>query len=305
MSTTPKLVTPREAGPDLPVAKTRRRSRLLGPRQGRTRRLVTHVVLIPLCFAWIYPFLWMVSASLKPNGLVFSGLGLIPTKPFWNNYAAAWTEGGIGLYFFNSVVIAGSSIVIVVLSTSSMGYVLGRMNFPAKKVLIGSIAALAILPQGYTIIPVFNLITNLGLSHSLLGIILPESGFAHILQLLLYAGYFAQLPRELDESAQLDGAGFFQIYWRIYFPLALPVTATVIILQFIASWNDFLLPLVITLSQPQLRTLAVGVYSFQGQNLTNYAQLSAASTISLVPVIIVFLLLQRYFVEGVAGAVKQ
>jgi len=281
------------------------RPRLLGPRQGRPRRIITHIILIPLSLAWIYPFLWMVSASLKPNGLVFSGLGLIPTKPFWSNYAVAWTDGGIGRYFVNSVVIAVSSVIIVVLCTSSMGYVLGRMNFPAKKVLIGLMAALAILPQGYTIIPIFNLITKLGLSKSLFGIILPESGFAHILQLLLYAGYFAQLPKSLDESAQLDGAGYLRIYWTIFFPLALPVTATVIILQFIASWNDFLLPLVITLSQPQLQTLAVGVYSFQGENLTNYAQLSAASTISLVPVIVVFLFLQRYFVEGVAGAVKQ
>jgi raffinose/stachyose/melibiose transport system permease protein len=283
----------------------RSHSRLFGPRQGRTRRTITHIILIPLCFIWIYPFLWMVSASLKPNGMVFSGLGLIPTKPFWSNYSVAWTEGGIGRYFFNSVAIAVCTVVIVVLCTSSMGYVLGRMNFPAKKVLIGLLAALAILPQGYTIIPVYNLITKLGLSKSLFGIILPESGFAHILQLLLYAGFFAQMPRSLDESAQIDGAGFFRIYWSIYFPLALPVTATVIILQFIASWNDFLLPLVITLSQPQLQTLAVGVYSFQGENLTNYAELSAASTISLVPIIVVFLFLQRYFVEGIAGAVKQ
>ena len=285
--------------------KRQRHSKVFGPRQGRIGRIITHVVMIPLCFIWIYPFLWMISASLKPNGLVFSGLGLIPTKPMWANYVAAWVQGGIGKYFFNSVIVSCASVIIVVLCTSMMGYVLGRMSFPGKKVIIGVLAALAILPQGYTIIPVFHLISSLGLVHSLFGMILPESGAAYILQLLLYTGYFAQLPRSLDEAAQLDGAGYFRIFWRIYFPLAMPVTATVIILQFIASWNDFLLPLVISLSQPNLQTLAVGVYSFQGQNLTNYSELSAAATISLVPVILVFLFLQRYFVEGIAGAVKQ
>lgn len=281
------------------------RERLLGPRQGRSWRIATHVVLIPLCLIWIYPFLWMISASLKPNGLVFSGLGLIPTKPMWSNYVDAWVQGGIGRFFINSVIVSCSSVVIVVVCTATMGYVLGRMSFPGKKVVIGVLAALAILPQGYTIIPIFNLVSVLGLSRNLFGIILPESGAAHILQLLLYAGYFAQLPKTLDEAAQIDGAGYFRIFSRIYFPLAAPVTATVVILQFIASWNDFLLPLVISLSQPNLQTLAVGVYSFQGQNLTNYAELSAASSITLVPVIVVFLFLQRYFVEGIAGAVKQ
>lgn len=280
-------------------------SKLFGPRQGRVSRIITHAILIPVCLIWIYPFLWMISASLKPNGLVFSGLGLIPTQPAWGNYVEAWVQGGIGQYFINSVIVTCSSVVIVVLATSTMGYVLGRKSVPGKKVIIGLLAALAILPQGYTIIPIFHLVTVLHLNTSLLGMILPQAGAAHIIQLLLYTGFFAQLPHSLDEAAQIDGAGYFTIFWRIYFPLAMPVTATVIILQFIASWNDFLLPLVISLSQPNLQTLAVGVYSFQGQNLTNYADLSAASTITLVPVIVIFLFLQRYFISGIAGAVKQ
>ncbi|MFC7619291.1 carbohydrate ABC transporter permease [Microlunatus sp. GCM10028923] len=274
-------------------------------RPGWRRRLLTYVLLTPLCLAWIYPFVWMISASLKPDSRVFSGLGLIPTKIFWENYAIAWTESRIGQYFLNSALVTVGGVIIVVLTTSTMGYILGRHRFPGKRILIGVLAALAILPHGYTIIPVFDLITKLNLTGSLFGIILAESGHAHIIQLLLYAGYFRQLPDALEEAAKLDGAGFFRIFGTIYLPLAKPVTATVIILQFIASWNDFLLPLVVTMSQPDLRTLAVGVYSFQGENLTSYAQMSAASTISLVPVIVIFLILQRYFVEGIAGAVRQ
>jgi raffinose/stachyose/melibiose transport system permease protein len=183
--------------------------------------------------------------------------------------------------------------------------VLGTKSFIGKKVIIGMLAGLVFLPQGYTIIPVFDLITFLHLDGSLLGIILAESGSAHIIMILLFTGYFRQMPRELEESAVLDGASFPRIFWQIMLPLAKPVIATTIILQFIASWNDFLVPLVLTLSRPELRTLAVGVYSFQGDNFTSWTDMSAASTISLLPVIVVFLFLQRYFIEGMAGAVKQ
>jgi raffinose/stachyose/melibiose transport system permease protein len=274
-------------------------------RRGRTRRIITYVILTPLCLIWIYPFIWMMSASVKPNSKVFAGLGIFPTKLFFNNYTTAWTEGHIGRFFINSVIVSVGAVALVIFTTATMGYVLGRYPFPGKRIIIGILVALVILPQGYTIVPIFDLITKMHLNGNLFGIILAESGSAHIIQLLLYAGYFNQLPKELEESAMLDGAGFFRIFLSIFMPLAMPVTATVIIIQFIASWNDFLLPLVLTLSQPQLQTLAVGVYSFQGENLTNYSQMSAASTISLVPVIIVFLFLQRYFVEGMAGAIKQ
>lgn len=299
------LATPSATDQD-PIATSVQPSRPRRRRRvGWLRRLITYVLLTPLALLWIYPFVWMMSASVKPNSKVFSGLGLIPTKFFFDNYAVAWTEGHIGRFFLNSVIVSVGGVTIVVITTATMGCVLGRHPFPGKRIVIVALATLAILPQGYTIIPIFDLITKLHLGGSLFGIILAESGSAHIIQLLLYAGYFRQLPDALEESAKLDGAGYFRTFFSIYLPLAVPVTATVIIIQFIASWNSFLLPLVLTLSQPQLQTLAVGVYSFQGENLTNYSQMSAASTISLVPVIVVFLFLQRYFVEGMAGAVKQ
>jgi ABC-type glycerol-3-phosphate transport system permease component len=274
-------------------------------RQGGTRRIITYVVLAAVCVVWIYPFLWMLSASVKPNGQIFAGLGLIPQRWEWQNFADAWTGASIGRYFVNTVIITVAGVAIVLITTSMMGYVLGRYGFPGKRFVVGLLGALVFLPQGYTIIPIFDEITRLHLSGSLLGIILAESGSAHIIMILLFAGYFRQLPRELEESATVDGAGFLRVFFQIMLPLAKPVIATCVILQFIASWNDFLIPLVLTLSQPDLRTLAVGVYSFQGENLTNWSQMAAASTISLMPVIIVFLFLQRYFIEGIAGAVKQ
>lgn len=281
----------------------RLRPRTLG--RARSRRLLTYAVLTVVCVVWIYPFLWMMSAAVKPNGEIFAGLGLIPQHWEWGNFADAWSGAGIGRYFVNTAIVTLGGVAIVLITTSMMGYVLGRYPFPGKRIVVGLLGALVFLPQGYTIIPIFDEITKLHLSGSLFGIILAESGSAHIIMILLFAGYFRQLPKELEESAVVDGAGFLRIFVRIMLPLAKPVIATCVILQFIASWNDFLVPLVLTLSQPDLRTLAVGVYSFQGENLTNWAQMSAASTISLMPVILVFLFLQRYFIEGVAGAVKQ
>jgi len=273
-------------------------------RSGQVRRLVTYVILTAVCVIWIYPFLWMMSAAVKPNSEIFSGLGLIPRSWRWENFLDAWEGADIGRYFMNTVVVAGGGVAIVLLTTSTMGYVLGRYSFPGKKLFVALLGLLVFLPHGYTIIPIFDLITRLQLTGNLFGIILAESGTAHIIMILLFAGYFRQLPHELEESALVDGAGFLRIFWRIMLPLSKPVIATCIILQFIASWNDFLIPLVLTLSQPNLRTLAVGVYSFQGENLTDWADMCAASTISLVPVIVVFLFLQRYFIEGIAGAVK-
>lgn len=304
-SSTDYATTDRSQSVTRSTAVRQRVSRGILRHPGAVRRLLTYIILTPVCLVWIYPFLWMMSASVKPNGKIFSGLGLIPTKWFFSNYVNAWENAHIRLYFFNSLIITLSSIVIVVFTTSTMGYVLGRVTFPGKRFLIGLLALLVLLPQGYTIIPIFDLINRLHLDNSLLGIILAESGTAHILQLLLYAGFFRQLPNELEESAKIDGAGFLRVFVRIYLPLSKPVTATVIILQFIASWNDFFIPLVLTLSRPNLQTLAVGVYSFQGQNSTDYASMAAAATITLIPVIVVFLALQRYFVEGLAGAVKQ
>lgn len=273
--------------------------------RGQVQRLITYVVLTLVCFVWIYPFLWMMSAAVKSNTDIFSGLGLIPKQWHWENFGYAWDGADIGGYFLNTVTVSVGGVLIVLFTTSTMGYVLGRYTFPGKRLIIGLLGVLVFLPQGYTIIPIYDLISRLNLSGNLLGIILAESGSAHIIMILLFAGYFRQLPSELEESAVMDGAGFVRIFWRIMLPLSKPVIATTIILQFIASWNDFLIPLVLTLSQPSLRTLAVGVYSFQGENLTDWADMAAASTIAVIPVVIVFLCLQRYFIEGVAGAVKQ
>lgn len=287
------------------------------PRQGKGRKIlgelkrkktwreiIISLILGTICLAWVYPFLWMVAASLKTDIEIFGSVGLIPQEPQWENYVRAWTQADISTYFWNTVIITVATVAIVVVTTAMLGYVLGRYAFPGKKVVVGTLVATVFLPEGYTIIPIFELINRLGLDGSLLGVILAEAGGAHVIIILLFAGYFAQLPKELEEAAIVDGAGFLRIFWSVMLPNAKPVIATAIILTLMRTWNSFFIPLVLTLSRPDLRPLAVGVYSFQGENLTDWSGMAAASTISLLPIVIVFLLLQRYFISGIAGAVK-
>jgi ABC-type glycerol-3-phosphate transport system permease component len=247
----------------------------------------------------------MVSAALKTNLQVASGASLVPPTPQWNNFARAWSQAHIGQYFGNTLIITVCTVIIVVTTTAMMGYALGRYDYPGRKIVLALYGATIFIPEGYTIIPVFDLINRLHLNDTLLGIILAEAGGAHVVFVLLFAGFFSQLPRELEEAAIVDGAGFVRIFAQVMLPLSGPVIATTVILQFMSSWNNFFLPLVLTLSRPDLRTLGVGMFAFQGQYYSDWSGMAAAATISLLPIIVVFLALQHHFVEGIAGALKQ
>ncbi|MFC7465743.1 carbohydrate ABC transporter permease [Brachybacterium sp. GCM10030252] len=291
-------------------------SRAEAPRAGRRRpqrrrnrrRLLRHTILTVVLgvvgFAWLYPMLWMVSASLKDNMTVFTEMSLIPSAPEFENYVRAWWTANMGRYFWNTLLVTGATVAITLLTTSTIGYVLGTYRFPGKRIIIGAIIAVVFLPEGYTIIPLFEVISALGLSTSLAGLILAESGGAQIMIILLFAGYFRQMPKELLEASRIDGAGFLRSFWSIMLPLSKPVIATAVIMTIMRVWNSFLIPLVLTLSRPDQRTLAVGVYAFQGENSTDWTGMAAASTMSILPIVIAFLLMQRHFVEGIAGAVR-
>jgi len=275
-------------------------------RQGRRLWTWLSVLLLTvLCLVWIYPFLWLVSASLKGPLEIFSkGLNLIPDALLWDNYARAWAAAGFSTYMLNTVVITCATVVLVVFHTSLTGYVLGRYDFIGRKVVIAILVATFIIPAGFAIIPIVDLTRALGLLNSRWGIVLALAGSGNAAAILLYAGFFGQLPRELAEAATVDGAGFFTIFFRIMLPLAGPVTATVSVLTFLAAWNSFLVPLVLTFGAPSQRTLAVGMLAFVGTNETDWPGMAAAATLSLVPVVAFFFIVQRFFVEGVAGAIK-
>lgn len=267
--------------------------------------ILLHVVLSALAFVWVYPFLWMLSASFKSQSEFFSsGLSLIPKQFNFDNYIRAWNNANFGVYFMNSVIVTVAVVLIVLFSTSAAGYVLGRYEFVGKKVTMAVFLASITIPLVFTIIPTFELLKAMGLSQSLLGLILAESGGGHVVFLLLFSGHYASLPKEMEEAATIDGCGFLQTYTKIMFPLSKPIMVTVVIMQFIWTWNSFLLPLVITLNKPSIRTLAVGMYALRGENVVDWTGIAAGASIAIIPVVIVFIALQKHFVSGIAGAVK-
>lgn len=288
-------VPQQDPAPDGPAPKIKQRR---FSRHDKIFAVVASVVLMTIALAWIYPYIWMLSASIKTNSEIFSSLNLFTDVLQVKNWLDAWHDADMGRYFFNSIFITLFSTIISVLTAALMGYAMGRYRFIGKKVVIAVFALVIFLPEGYTIIPVYDLVNQLGLTDSLWGVTLAESGGAHIVVVLLFAGYFAQLPKELEESARVDGAGFLRIFARVYLPLAKPVTATAIILNFMHSWNAFLLPLVLTLSRPDLRPLAVGVYALRSSAATdsNWGVITASSAMTIIPIVLVFLCLQRYFV---------
>lgn len=297
--------------PTAPASAAVRRSRR--PRSGSTSRrrprslamVMTHVALISSGLVWLYPFIWALGSSLKSTDEFFGGgLNPMPSQVMWSNYAQAWQQASFGQYFVNTLLITLGSVVVTLAATAMAGYVLARTRFPGRGLLLGLVAATMFLPHGYTIIPIFDIIARLGLLNSLWSIIIVQASGGVVFGTFLFMGYFQTIEPELEDAAKVDGAGFNQIFVRIMLPLSGPMMATVGLFTCISAWNSFFIPLVFTLARPELRTLSVGMYAFIGENSTDWTLLCAASIITLVPIIILFLMLQRFFVNGLAGAVK-
>ncbi|WP_102124701.1 carbohydrate ABC transporter permease [Deinococcus planocerae] len=282
-----------------PVVRATARPRLVAP------RALLHLCFIAVLLVWVSPFVWIFLTAFKPSAEVYSQpLALLPSQPTLENFQRAWTNASFSVYFLNTVIVTLSTTLIVLFVTALAGYALGRRAFRGRALIVAILSASIFLPQGYTIIPIYDLINRLGLNNTLTGVILASAGVGFIIYTFMFSAYFAGLPGELEEAARMDGANIFQVFFRVMLPLARPVIASVFILEFLQIWNSFLIPLVLTLSSPEKRVLGVGMYAFSGQSGLDWTGLAAAATISLVPVIAVFLLLQRHFVEGVAGAVK-
>jgi len=268
------------------------------------KQLPTHIVLAPLVFLWVYPFVWMLSSGFKTRSeMLLAGLSLWPQTWTLDNFGRAWEGANFAGYSLNTLIISTTVVAIVVIVSSLAGYALSQ-DLPGKRVIVGVLVATMFLPKGFSILPVFVLINALGLNNGLPGIILAESGPAHVIAVLLFMGFFTSIPADVTEAAIIDGAGKLRIYWQIMLPLATPVVATVAIFNFIATWNAFLVPLVFTLANPSLRTLGVGMYAFFGEYSTDWTGLAAGSVMAVLPIIVVFLMLQRYFIQGLAGAIR-
>ena len=276
---------------------------------GYLRRLMQrsslHGVLILLCIIWIYPIVWMVSASFKTNAQMWNNsAGLIPDPLQLDNYVRAWTTSNFSIYFLNTVIFAVSVVALIVFLGSTSGYVLGRFKFPGKRLIMVLFIGTTVVPRATTIIPLFQLADMLGLLNNRIGYTLAYTSKTLIIAILLFIGFYIGVPREMEDSGAIDGCNFWQQFRHIMLPLAKPIIGTVTILNTIGAWKAFMIPLVFTFSRPNLRTLGVGMYAFVGEFSSDWAAMAAAASISIVPMMVVFLLFQRYFIEGLAGAVK-
>jgi multiple sugar transport system permease protein len=286
------------------------------------KKYIFHAVFLIIGILWVYPVIWAVTSSVKTTREMYSGsIQPWPEKFAWSqlwptnwkllgsafefgNYKMAWYVADFQRYFINTIVFTTLVVLLILVMCMLTGYVLGRYSFPGKYVFIALISATMFIPHGYTIIPIWQLINFLGLTKSIWGLVLAEAGGTHVLYILLFMAYFAGIPKEMEESSLIDGAGFVRTFTVIMLPLAKPVIATTVILQMIHTWNSFFIPLVFTVHRPDLRTLGVGIYSFVKDSSSDLAGMAAGVTISFIPIILVFIFFQRYFVEGIAGAVK-
>jgi multiple sugar transport system permease protein len=253
----------------------------------------------------IYPFLYMLSTSFKPRSLVLDApLDLIPSTPTLDNYAKALGTENFGHYFMNSAMVATVSTVLIVMLSSMMAYAFSRLTFPGKRVLMTAIVIGLAIPTMMLIIPQFLLARDLHLLNSLQGLVPFYVGTALGFNTFLLTGFFGTIPRELDEAMIVDGAGPWRRYWSLVLPLSRPALATTVIFAFLGTWDEFAWALTV-LNDTSVRTLPIAIALFQGQHSTSWGLVFAASMIAIVPVLIVYVVFQRFFVAGLtSGAVK-
>lgn len=273
-----------------------------GPSQpGRTPlspgRLLLHAGLLAGSVIMVLPFLWMISTSLKAPHEVFTYPPVwLPDPPVWANYRQAVSVMPFGRFYLNSLIVAVGVTGLQLLTSSLAAFAFARLRFRGREVIFLLYLATLMIPFQVTMIPNFILMRFFGWFDSYQALILPPAFSAF--STFLMRQFFLGIPRELDDAARLDGASSFRIWWQIVLPLSSPVIAALTIFTFLNSWNDFLWPLVITNSL-EMRTLPVGLTAFQGQYKVEWHLLMAGSVIAILPVLVVYVIGQKSFVQGI------
>ncbi|MBD8535562.1 carbohydrate ABC transporter permease [Plantibacter sp. CFBP 13570] len=262
------------------------------------RRVLIYIMLAALTAIIFVPFFWMVSSSLKQNNEVFSiPVQWIPTEFVWQNYVDIWTRIPMLTYLKNSLFLSVTITILQVLTGSFAAYGFSKMHFKGRDVLfVAYIATIAVPWQAY-MIPQYIMMQNAGLVNTHLSIILLQAFGAF--GVFLMRQYYLTIPDELSEAARIDGLNEYAIWWRIILPLTKPALASLALLTFVSTWNDYMGPF-IYLTSNDLWTVQLGLRSFVGQYDAEYALIMAGSVVSVIPIVLIFLLGQRYFIQGIA-----
>ena len=245
----------------------------------------------------LVPFIWMISTSLKDSGAVFVfPPKWIPSPMKWANYIEAWQAAPFGHFLLNSIIVSVTITVGQVFTSSFAAYAFARLRFPGRDKVFFAYLATMMIPGVVTMIPVFILLRTLGWIDTYQALILP--GLFSAYGTFMLRQFFLGIPTDLEDAAKIDGCSALGIYWHVILPLSRPALATLAVFIFMGAWRDFMWPLIVTHRQ-EMKTLTAGLSSFQGMYTTNWPLLMAASILVMLPLVIIFLFAQRFFVEGI------
>ncbi|RKY59886.1 MAG: carbohydrate ABC transporter permease [Candidatus Neomarinimicrobiota bacterium] len=261
-------------------------------------KIITYTFLVGVAAILILPFLWIISTSLKGNESIFAiPPQWIPDKIHWDNYTNVFEKMPFFTYLRNSIFVSGMTIIGTLLSSSLVAYAFACLKWPGRNGVFIFVLATMMLPMQVTMIPLFVLFKNFGWLNTFKPLIVPAFFGGGAFNIFLLRHFFLTIPGELFDAARIDGCSEWRIYWNIVLPLAKPALATVAILTFMMTWNDFFGPL-IYLSDKLKGTLALGLAMFVGQHQTEWGMLMAASVMMMIPMIVLFFLFQKYFIKG-------
>jgi len=276
--------------------------RTLSPNQRRILGVLAHAGLIGISILMLYPLLWMLAASFRPENEIFTSASIWPSEWSIDSYFRGWNglRVSFSVFFTNSFIISILSVCGNVLACSLAAFAFARLEFRGRKFWFVMMLMTLMLPYQVTLIPQYVLFLNLGWVNTFLPLIVPKFLAADAFFIFLMVQFFRGIPRELDEAAMMDGAGPWRIYWKIIMPLSMPVLATAAIFTFIWTWDDFFGPL-IYLSEMRQYTVMLGLRTFTDSTGTSdYGSMFAMSVLSLVPIFLFFLFFQRLLIEGIA-----
>jgi raffinose/stachyose/melibiose transport system permease protein len=269
----------------------------------KSKVVIFYVALILATLLWLAPVFTLILTALKDAGdFAVNGAFSLPKFIRWANFSEAW-ETGVKNYFWNSVIVTGFKVPIGIILVSMAAFALTHMHFKWADRVFTYILIGLIVPMQMTLVPLTLLMNALNLIDTLTGLTILYIGFGVPFGVLVMRGFFRTVPVAIIEAARIDGCSWFKIFYRIALPLALPAVVSLCILDGVATWNEFILAQIF-LRSDELRTLPLGLVQFSTQFSTQYDELAAAVLISVVPIVLVFLFFQRYFVAGMGGAVK-
>lgn len=287
-----------KTAPKPPVA-TAQRSPVAATRdtRARIRRTLLYFVLILMAVVTLLPFLIMLLTAFKPQREIITfPPHLFPLNWSLENYQKIWLELPFGVLIRNSMIYSTTITLVSLFIDSMCAYALSRLTFRGREFIFLAVLMTMMVPGQVTLIPLFLNLFNLGWINTFQGLIVPHLSSAF--GIFLLRQFFLSIPKELEDSARIDGAGEFRIYWQIVLPLSGPALATLFVFHFMYNWNDFLWPLIVT-TNSQMRTLPTGLALFMGDHNVEYGVLLAGATIAAAPLIIAFLFAQKYFVAGI------